>query len=148
MRQREFGDEIPVASDYIGVAVNQIANRLATRPNFSGYTYKDEMISDGIENAFMALGNFDPEKSNNPFAYFTQIIWFAFLRRIEKEKKQSYIKRKALENFYIDAINDEGNRYASFTEIFENEAAFTDLINQFEKPKVVDDENKTKSSTD
>ena len=133
------GREIPIPSDYIGVCVMEIANRLSTKINFSGYTYRDEMIEDGIENAFMALGNFDPEKSNNPFAYFTQIIYYAFLRRISKEHKQSYIKRKALENFYIDMINDPVNEYASFSEVFENEHMYTDLMEKFEKKDNKDD---------
>ena len=41
--------------------------------------------------------NFDETKSKNPFAYFTQIIYYAFLRRIQKEKKQTYVKYKATE---------------------------------------------------
>ena len=88
-----------------------IAQRLATRPNFSGYMYKDEMVSDGIENCLQYIHNFDPEKSSNPFAYFTQIIWYAFLRRISKEKKQMYIKFKAsqrqtLENEVFDSSGE------------------------------------------
>ena len=95
------GDDPPRIPKYIGECIYQIANRLATKPNFSGYTYKEEMVSDGLENAIQALRNFDPEKSNNPFAYFTQIIWYAFLRRIEKEKKQLYIRHKVTENSMI-----------------------------------------------
>ena len=94
----DCGDDKPQIPDYIGECIYQISNRLASKPNFSGYSYKDEMISDGLENAIQALGNFDPDKSSNPFAYFTQIIWYAFLRRIDKEKKQLYIKHKVTEN--------------------------------------------------
>ena len=65
----------------------KIANHLSYRPNFINYTYRDDMISDGIENCLQYLDNFDPNKSNNPFAYFTQIIYYAFVRRIQKEKK-------------------------------------------------------------
>ena len=61
------------------------------------YVYKEEMVGDGIENCLMYAHNFDPEKSKNPFSYFTQIIYYAFLRRIEKEKKQSYVKFRAME---------------------------------------------------
>ena len=95
------GDDEPRIPNYIGECIYKIATRLASKPNFSGYQYKDDMISDGLENAIQALGNFDPEKSSNPFAYFTQIIWYAFLRRIEKEKKQLYIKHKVIENSVI-----------------------------------------------
>jgi DNA-directed RNA polymerase specialized sigma subunit len=97
----DSGDEQPKVTEYIGMCIYQIANRLATKPNFSGYTYKEEMISDGLENAIQALNNFDPEKSKNPFAYFTQIIWYAFLRRIDKEKKQLYIRHKVTENSVV-----------------------------------------------
>jgi DNA-directed RNA polymerase specialized sigma subunit len=91
----DCGDEKPVVPDYIGKCIYQIATRLATKPNFSGYSYKDDMISDGIENCLQYMHNFDAEKSQNPFAYFTQIIWYAFLRRIQKEKKQMYIRFKS-----------------------------------------------------
>lgn len=94
--------EKPRIPEYIGHCIYQIANRLATKPNFSGYSYKEEMIGDGIENCLMYLHNFDPDKSSNPFAYFTQIIYYAFLRRIQKEKKQMYIKHKCLENAIIE----------------------------------------------
>src|SRR6056300_506615 len=97
----ESGEPNPQIPNYIGQCVFKIATRLATKPNFSGYTYKEEMISDGLENAIQALSNFDPDKSSNPFAYFTQIIWYAFLRRIDKEKKQLYIKHKVTESSVI-----------------------------------------------
>jgi len=91
----DAGDERPRVPDYIGTCIYQIATRLATKPNFSGYSYKDDMISDGIENCLLYIMNFNEEKSQNPFAYFTQIIWYAFLRRIAKEKKQMYIRFKS-----------------------------------------------------
>ena len=68
--------------DYVGVCIIQICTRLSSKPNFSGYSYKDEMISDGIENCLAAVNSFNPEKSKNPFAYFTQIAWNAFIRQI------------------------------------------------------------------
>ena len=76
----------------------KIAERLSLRPNFVNYTFRDEMISDGIENCVQSAHNFDPERSSNPFSYFTQIIYFAFIRRIQKEKKQLYIKYKTIHN--------------------------------------------------
>lgn len=91
----------PRVPNYIGECILLIANNLAKKPNFVNYTYKDEMISDGIENCLQYIDNFDPEKSKNPFAYFTQIIYYAFIRRIHKEKKQSYIKHKSLEHSII-----------------------------------------------
>jgi|TARA_B110000908_G_scaffold12446_1_gene14467 DNA-directed RNA polymerase specialized sigma24 family protein len=91
----DAGDDRPRVPDYIGTCIFQIGTRLATKPNFSGYSYKEDMISDGIENCLLYINNFNPEKSSNPFAYFTQIIWYAFLRRIAKEKKQMYIRFKS-----------------------------------------------------
>lgn len=92
------GKTPPRANNYIGECIWLIANRLSTNRNFIGYTYRDEMIGDAIENCLRYLHNFNPEKSSNPFAYFTQIMYYAFLRRIEKEKKQTYIKYKSMEN--------------------------------------------------
>ena len=90
--------EQPPISNYIGECFLKIATHLSYRPNFINYTYRDEMISDGIENCLQYVANFNPEKSNNPFAYFTQIIYYAFLRRITKEKKQQSIKQKIIDN--------------------------------------------------
>jgi DNA-directed RNA polymerase specialized sigma24 family protein len=88
----------PRVSEYIGETILKIAERLATKPNFVRYTYREEMISDGIENCLTYLDNFDPAKSSNPFAYLTQIIYYAFLRRIGREKKQAYIKMNLFQN--------------------------------------------------
>ena len=93
----EAGDDPPRITDYIGECFLKIANGLSYRPNFINYTYRQEMISDGIENCLQYIHNFDPEKSKNPFSYFTQIIYYAFIRRIQKEKKQSHIKNKIIE---------------------------------------------------
>jgi hypothetical protein len=91
------GESRPPINEYIGECFIKIAEHLAYKPNFMNYSYKEEMIGDGIENCIMYAHNFDPSKSKNPFSYFTQIIYYAFLRRIEKEKKQSYIKFKSLQ---------------------------------------------------
>ena len=66
--------------------------------------FKEDMISDGIENCVQYIHNFNPEKSQNPFAYFTQIIHYAFLRRIQKEKKQLDIKTKIIERSGFDEV--------------------------------------------
>ena len=89
---------VPIIPDYIGGCFMKIAERLSLRPNFVNYTFRDEIISDGIENCVQAAHNFNPERSYNPFSYFTQIIYFAFIRRIQKEKKQLYIKYKTIHN--------------------------------------------------
>ena len=87
----------PIVPTYVGECIMKIATHLARKPNFVNYTFKEEMISDGIENCLQYIDNFNPEKSNNPFAYFTQIIYYAFIRRIQKEKKQSHVKHKMIE---------------------------------------------------
>lgn len=114
----------PQISNYIGECIVTIANRLATKSCFCSYTYKDEMISDGIENCIMYINNFDSDKYNNPFAYFTQVIKFAFIRRIEKEKKQQYSKIKNIQNFFtfdqvFSEMNDRHDR-----ELYENNLKF------------------------
>ena len=97
------GEEIPPIPEYIGECFYKIATHLSYRPNFINYTYREEMIGDGIENCIQYAKNFNPEKSKNPFAYFTQIIYYAFLRRITKEKKQQSIKQKMIDN---DTLKD------------------------------------------
>ena len=97
---KEIGEiQKPIIPDYAGECFLKIAERLSHRPNFINYAFREEMVSDGIENCVMYASNFNPEKSSNPFAYFTQITYYAFLRRIEKEKKQLYIKYKTMDEF-------------------------------------------------
>ena len=112
----------PPVTNYIGECFLKIANHLSYRPNFINYTFRDDMISDGIENCLQYLDNFNPAKSNNPFAYFTQIIYYAFIRRIQKEKKQSNIKYRMIEQANIDEFavlpgdtnNDYKNQFLEF----------------------------------
>lgn len=92
------GREKPRVPRYVGECIMMICEKLSTKPNFMSYSYRDEMVADGIENCLASVDNFNPEKSINPFAYFTQIAWNAFIRRISKEKKQAYIKHKNFEN--------------------------------------------------
>ena len=99
----------PPVTDYIGSCFLKIANHLSYRPNFINYTFRDDMISDGIENCLQYLDNFNPKTSNNPFAYFTQIIYYAFVRRIQKEKKQVTIKNRLItESNYDDMTLQPG----------------------------------------
>jgi len=99
LKSKDDDTEPPQIPDYAGECFLKIAERLSHRPNFINYAFREEMVSDGIENCVMYASNFNPEKSTNPFAYFTQIIYYAFLRRIEKEKKQLYIKYKTMDEF-------------------------------------------------
>ena len=116
------GEPKPPVTEYIGECFLLIAERLSLRANFINYPFREEMVGDAIENCLMYASNFDPEKSKNPFSYFTQIIYYAFLRRIQKEKKQNYIKYKIVETAdhmgdiarYLDPDKIKGNPYAEF----------------------------------
>ena len=94
----------PRMTNYLGECFLKIATHLSYKPNFVNYMFREDMISDGIENCVQYIHNFDPEKSRNPFAYFTQIIHYAFLRRIQKEKKQLEIKTKIIEKSGYDEV--------------------------------------------
>ena len=104
---KENNRKKPDVTNYIGECFLKIANHLSYRPNFINYTYRDDMISDGIENCLQYMNNFDPNKSTNPFAYFTQIIYYAFIRRIQKEKKQTLVKQKMIQNAGVENIMDQ-----------------------------------------
>jgi len=95
------GRNRPQIPRYIGECLMLICKKLSTKPNFINYSYRDDMISDGIENCVASVSNFDPTRTQNPFAYFTQIAWNAFIRRITMEKKQSYIKHKNYQNTFL-----------------------------------------------
>ena len=117
----EADEELPRITNYIGECFLKIANGLSYRPNFINYTYRQEMISDGIENCLQYIHNFNPEKSNNPFAYFTQIIYYAFIRRIQKEKKQTHVKHKMIEKAMVPTFDQNpldqtnyGNTYMDY----------------------------------
>jgi hypothetical protein len=128
----------PSIPNYIGECFMKIAEGLSHKPNFINYPHKDEMIGDGIENCLMYFENFDPAKSKNPFAYFTQIIYYAFLRRIQKEKKQLYVKYKATEQF---GILDEGEMmemddvHVRQFELYENISEFIETFEESKKAK-------------
>ena len=101
---KESGADRPIVPNYIGECFLKIATHLSYKPNFVNYMFREDMICDGIENCLQYIDNFDPEKSKNPFAYFTQIIYYAFLRRIQKEKKQLEIKQRVLEKSGYDEV--------------------------------------------
>lgn len=105
-KAKKLKEPMPQVSNYIGECIVSIANKLANKPNFVNYPFREEMISDGIENSLQYLNNFDPNKSSNPFAYFTQIIYFAFVRRIGKEKKHLATKYRMIEESLLDLSGD------------------------------------------
>ena len=129
----------PPVTNYIGECFLKIANHLSYRPNFINYTFRDDMISDGIENCLQYLKNFNPAKSNNPFAYFTQIIYYAFIRRIQKEKKQVTIKQRLihennLDDFTLQPGDDGGEFKNQFREFLQKNTKLEEPIKK-DKPK-------------
>ena len=152
-KSKENNKELPQISEYLGSVFLKIAQRLSFRPNFINYAFKNDMISDGIENCLHYIHNFNPEKSNNPFAYFTQIIYYAFIRRIQKEKKQLYIKYKSIQNYEIapEYMDQEksNNNYISLSD-YENsdfKVMVDDFVDNFEKSKKKKTIKKKKEST-
>jgi hypothetical protein len=111
----DCGESRPIMPNYVAECIMKIATHLSHKPNFVNYTFREDMICDGIENCLQYVDNFDPAKSNNPFAYFTQIIYFAFIRRIQKEKKQLYIKYKATENANVFDMTAEKQQHDAAT---------------------------------
>ncbi len=104
----------PRITNYLGECFLKIATHLSYKPNFVNYMFREDMISDGIENCIQYIHNFDPEKSSNPFAYFTQVIYYAFLRRIAKEKRQLEVKSKLLDHSGFDEVfGSDGNILSS-----------------------------------
>jgi hypothetical protein len=119
------GNPKPQIPRYVGECFLKIATHLSYKPNFVNYMFKDDMVCDGIENCVQYINNFNPEKSQNPFAYFTQIIHYAFLRRIQREKKQMEIKNKILERsgydeVFVDNNTLDGSNYSDYNSIKDN----------------------------
>ena len=118
LEAEKLGKPKPRITNYLGECFLKIATHLSYKPNFVNYMFKDDMVCDGIENCVQYINNFDPDKSKNPFAYFTQIIHYAFLRRIQKEKKQLEIKQKIIERSGFDEVmtadqDDKSSEYNS-----------------------------------
>jgi len=145
------GKEQPQVPNYIGECFIKIATHLSYKSNFINYTFKDDMISDGIENCLTAVAKFDPAKSSNPFAYYTQIIYFAFLRRIQKEKKIQATKYKMIESMDLDAIitqeHDNGEFNNQFLDYLKKQLDQVDIdkrvVNLPKKNKLAEEEIKS-----
>ena len=157
----ESGEPKPRVTNYLGECFVKIANHLAYKSNFVNYTFRDEMILDGIENCLTYMDNFNPEKSKNPFAYFTQITYYAFIRRIQKEKRQMETKFKYIKSLDIDQILESGdgethtNEYLSYMrniiEQAEADNAKADKANEGKKmpkrrPKYLDEKIKAEEA--
>jgi hypothetical protein len=117
-KAKEENKTIPKVTNYIATCFIKIAEGLSHRPNFVRYTYREEMVMDGVENCLRAINNYKIETATrtgkpNAFSYFTQIVYFAFIRRITKEKKQQdikmrYIERMGIEDFTSMGMDDSG----------------------------------------
>jgi DNA-directed RNA polymerase specialized sigma subunit len=138
------GNDVPQISNYLGECILKIANNLANKGNFNGYSFKDEMICDGIENCIKYFDKFDPVKSSNPFSYYTQIIYFAYLRRIAKEKQQYQLKHKIIQSvgnivYELQEQDDDQefvNSYREFLAEFSN-AELPNTVRKVKVPKVI-----------
>lgn len=149
--------EPPQLSEYIGECFIKIATNMSYRPNFNNYTFLDEMISDGIENCLIYVNNFDPKKSTNAFAYFSQIVWYAFVRRIQKEKRHLNTKYRYTETLGVDDIirqaHDEGEYETPYIDYLKNQISLVNAelheegkkdANMVKRPKYM---SKTKTKT-
>ena len=140
----EKGLEKPKLPNYIGECIWKIASKLSNKPCFMNYSYKDEMISDGIENCILYFDDYNPNISKNPFAYFTQVIYFAFLRRINKEEKNRYIIYK---NFQETIVNnghaahlvDGDDNHVMTVNLYDN---INEFLDKFEKKEQVKKEKR------
>lgn len=155
---KKAGKDKPRVTEYLGECMVKIANHLAYKSNFVNYTFRDEMILDGIENCITYIDNFDPEKSKNPFAYFTQITYYAFIRRIQKEKKQMDTKKKYIGSLDIQELldssadgNEHNSEYLDYIRKAVDESAsleekFADQKSKLKKrrPKYLDDKEALK----
>ena len=136
---------VPIVPDYIAQCFLRIAEGLSHKSNFIRYTYREEMVMDAVENCLKAIHNYNLEAATrtgkpNAFAYFTQITWYAFLRRISREKKQQdiklrYLSRSGIENFVDNELGDEMSQQVV--------GAFVDgLRDRIDKVKVQDEQVK------
>ena len=141
IKEAEYaGEEKPRVTNYVGECLLKIATHLSYKANFINYSYREDMILDGVENCLLYIRNFDPAKSSNPFSYFTQIIYYAFLRRIAKEKKQSYVKQKLIHQMPFELFelqdHDEDGAYANaYLAFMQNNSDFDDFIERKNEKK-------------
>ena len=127
------GKPRPVIPEYIARCIMMIAEKLSRKPNFYNYTFREDMVGDAIKNCILYIDNFDPSISRNPFAYFTQIIYYAFIQRIQKERKQLYVKYKSTEMLAIlgdyeqyELTDMDGESDGRQFELYENISEFID----------------------
>ena len=129
-KNREQGiDERPEIPEYIGECIWKIAFRYATKPNWRN-SYNEDMVGDAVEECIKYLDRFDETKSKNPFSYFTQIVYYSFLRKISSEKKQLYIKYKVILNSEIDDFFEGGSDDVAYSK--------EDLLSRFQANEFIE----------
>jgi hypothetical protein len=157
-KERKSGNNnLPKVPDYIAECFLKICEGLSHKSNFVRYTYREEMVMDAVENCLKAIENYNLEAATrtgkpNAFAYFTQISWFAFLRRIEKEKKQQdikmkYINQSGIENFLDNELGDEQSASVAqafvdqlrirIDEVKEKDSEWKDIVKKERKRRTV-----------
>lgn len=143
-RSKSEGKTVPIVPDYIASCFLKIAEGLSHKANFVRYTYREEMVMDAVENCLKAIENYNIEAATrsgkpNAFAYFTQISWYAFLRRIQKEKKQQDIKMKFISEADVSEFLDDDE----VTPFFNKTSPFIDTLRmRIDAVKNADDEFK------
>lgn len=143
---KENNQKLPEVPEYVGECIMKIANKLSNHVQFFKYPYKEEMIADGIENCLRYITNFDYVEYKKPFAYFTQIIWYAFWRRMAKEKLQLYVKFKSIQESVSD--HDQLIKLDRYGSEYNNEK-MTKFIEDYERSNFIKSENKkTKKRVD
>jgi hypothetical protein len=147
---RQEGREDPRLPNYIGECIWKIAEKLSYKPCFMNYSFRDEMVDDGIENCIMYFKDFDPNKTQNPFAYFTQVIYYAFLRRIAKEERNRYTTYKyfqetmvnpGIADFSVDNTELSENSNLIPKQMYDN---INDFMDRFEKKEEIKKEKRKK----
>lgn len=148
-RNRKMGLPRPNIPQEIVDNIILISTHLAYRPNFSGYTFRDDMVHAGIENCVRYIENFDPEKSQNPFAYFTSVCWYAFVRLIKESKKQSIIKGKLMMNYTHDdalEIDSDVDARSVFQDMRDQMSTYIEAADQFDKKQAAKEAERAKEA--
>ena len=132
---KSAGNPKPRMPDYLGDCIMKIAENRSHEPCFARYTYRDEMVADAIENCLLYFDNYNPKKTSNPFAYFSQITFYAFVRKIKKEKKQLYKKYKLAEQMCVlgEMENSEDDDRGQQVELYDN---IKEFIGTYEEAKL------------
>lgn len=134
-KERKRIDENAQIDNYTAQCIIDIAEEFSKRSNFRNYSYRDEMVGDAIENVITYIDNFDPNKSKNPFSYITQITYYSFIRRIQKEKTQTYVRFKSIQHDFLNNsladfqdldYSNEGYEFSMNDPLYENMQEFID----------------------